>query len=95
MSLKTSYRARNAGSISINPSGSVRAQISLPGGKRLTKSFRTKREAEAWLREMGNQVTLGLDSFNHSTRVSEFIAAWLERKKLKVKPKTGKLLYLN
>lgn len=88
MSLKTSYRARNAGSISINPSGSVRAQISLPGGKRLTKSFRTKREAEAWLREMGNQVTLGLDSFNHSTRVSEFIAAWLERKKLKVKPKT-------
>jgi integrase len=85
---KTSYRARNSGSMSINPSGSVRAQISLPGSKRLTKSFRTKREAEAWLREMGNQVTLGLDAFNHSTRVSEFVVGWLERKKLKVKPKT-------
>jgi integrase len=88
MSRKKSYRPPQSGSISTNPSGSIRAQYSLPGGKRLTKSFRTKREAEAWLREIGNQVTLGMDSLNHSKLVSEFVSEWLVRKKLTVKPKT-------
>lgn len=88
MSRKKHNRAPNSGSISINPSGSVRAQFSLPGGKRLTKSFPTKREADAWLREMSSQVTLGLDSFNHNTLVSEFVEDWLKRKKTTVKPKT-------
>lgn len=85
---KQHNRAPNSGSLSKNPSGSVRAQITLPGGKRLTKSFSTKREADAWLREMRNQVDTGLTTTNHNTLLSEFIRDWLVRKKTQVRPKT-------
>jgi len=85
---KQHNRAPNSGSISINRSGSVRAQISLPGGKRFTKSFPTKREADAWLREMRNQVDSGLTTANHDIRLSDFIRDWLERKKSQLRPKT-------
>lgn len=85
---KKHNRAPNSGSISINPSGSVRAQFKLPGGKRLTKSFSTKRDADAWLREMRNQVDAGLTTTNHDTLLSDFIRDWLGRKKIQVRPKT-------
>ena len=85
---KKNNRAPNSGSISINPSGSVRAQISLPGGKRLTRSFSTKREADAWLRDMRNQVDAGLTAINRETLLSEFIGDWLKRKKSQIRPRT-------
>ncbi len=85
---KQHNRAPNSGSISINPSGSVRAQVSLPGGKRITKSFGTKREADTWLREMRNQVDTGLTSNNHDKLFAEFVTDWLARKKSKVRAKT-------
>jgi len=85
---KQHNRAPNSGSISINKSGSVRAQISLPGGKRVTKSFSTKRDADAWLREMRNQVDVGLTTANHDILFSDFIGDWLVRKKAQLRPKT-------
>jgi len=85
---KKNNRAPNSGSISINPSGSVRAQIQLPGGKRLTKSFSTKREADAWLREMRNQVDSGLTTANHNVLLTDFAKDWLSRKKSQFRPKT-------
>ena len=85
---KKHNRAPNSGSISINPSGSVRAQFKLPGGKRLTKSFSTKRDADAWLREMRNQVDAGLTTTNHNILLSDFIRDWLGRKKAQLRPKT-------
>ena len=78
---KKHNRAPNSDSISINPSGSVRAQFKLPGGKRLTKSFSTKHEADAWLRELRNEVDAGLTTTNHDTLLSEFVRDWLVRKK--------------
>lgn len=85
---KQHNRAPSSGSISINPSGSVRSQITLPGGKRLTKSFSTKRDADAWLREMRNQVDGGLTTANHDTVLADFIRDWLGRKKTQLRPKT-------
>jgi integrase len=85
---KKNNRAPNSGSISINPSGSVRAQILLPGGKRLTKSFPTKREADAWLREMRNQVDAGLTTANHNVLLADFAKDWLNRKRSQIRPKT-------
>jgi integrase len=85
---KQHNRAPNSGSISKNLSGSVRAQITLPGRKRLTKSFSTKREADAWLREMRNQVDAGLTTANHDTLLADFIRGWLGRKKAQLRPKT-------
>jgi integrase len=85
---KKHNRAPNSGSISINPSGSVRAQFKLPGGKRLTKSFSTKRDADTWLRELRNEVDAGLTTTNHDTLLSEFIRDWLVRKKTQLRPKT-------
>jgi integrase len=85
---KQHNRAPNSGSISINRSGSVRAQIILPGRKRLTKSFSTKREADAWLREMRNQIDSGLTTANHDILLSDFIRDWLGRKKAQLRTKT-------
>jgi hypothetical protein len=78
---KKHNRAPNSGAISINPSGSVRAQFQLPGGKRLTKSFSTKRDADAWLRELRNEVGAGLTTTTHDTLLSGFVRDWLVRKK--------------
>jgi integrase len=85
---KQHNRAPNSGSISINRSGSVRAQITLPGGKRVTKSFSTKREADTWLREMRSQIDVGLTTANHDILFSDFIRDWLVRKKAQLRPKT-------
>lgn len=85
---KKHNRAPNSGSISINPSGSVRAQFTLPGGKRLTKAFPTKREADTWLRELHDEVDAGLTSTNHDTLLSGFICDWLARKKTQLREKT-------
>ena len=92
MPRKKQHRPPNSGAISINPSGSVRAQLGLPGGKRPTKSFRTKHEADTWLREMSGQITLGLDSFNHNMLVSEFVDDWLQRRKPQWNQKRGKII---
>jgi len=81
-------RAPNSGSISINPSGSARAQLSLPGGGRRTKSFPTKREADAWLRQMRNEVDAGLTAYTFDITLADFIRDWWKRKKPRIAPKT-------
>ncbi len=85
---KKHNRAPKSGSMSINPSGSVRAQFVLSGGKRTTRSFATKREAEAWLREMSNQEEAGLTTENYDYRVADFVQDWLKRKKPQIRPST-------
>ena len=85
---KKHNRAPKSGSMSINPSGSVRAQFVLSGSKRTTRSFATKREAEAWLREMHNQEEAGLTADNYNYHVGDFVQDWLKRKKSQIRPST-------
>jgi hypothetical protein len=68
-----SHRAPGSGSISKNPSGTYRAQVTIPstvGGKphRETRSFDTKREAEEWMRQ--RLWSFGGKPQYHSRRVS-------------------------
>jgi integrase len=74
-------RGQGTGSISVNPSGTFRAQICLPGGDRTTKSFRTKRDAQHWLDEQFQAVQSGLTSDNRKITVREFAEHWLAAKK--------------
>lgn len=81
-------RAPNSGSISRNPSGSFRAQVSLPGGTRITRSFPTKKDADGWIREMRTQVDVGLAASNHKVTMQEYLEGWLERRERKLRPQT-------
>ncbi len=87
------HRAPGSGSVSRNPSGTYRAQITIPsktGNKahRETQSFKTKREAENWLRKSISDVDAGLSAENHNITVGEYLEDWLLKKKLEVRPGT-------
>jgi integrase len=69
-------RGHNEGSISQRSNGSWRGQVSLPGG-RMSKTFRTKREAQDWVREMLNQVDAGLSFQGANTPLGDFLQQWL------------------
>lgn len=95
---KQDYRSRGTGSISKNPSGTWKAQISLPaafkisGGKgklvRITKSFSTRREAETWLHKQRVLVDGGLTAENHNIKLEDYIPQWLNNKKPQLRPGT-------
>lgn len=90
---KRTNRAPSSGSVSHNPSGTWRAQVtlpSLPGAKpkRLTKSFRVRKDAEAWIRNQLNEVDAGLTSENHNINLEEYSARWLEMKRHRVRIRT-------
>lgn len=79
-------RGQGTCSISVNPSGTARAQICLPGGDRLTRSFYTKKEAQHWLDEQFQVVQSGLTSDNRKITVREFAEHWLGAKKTSLRP---------
>lgn len=87
------HRAPRSGSISTNPSGSIRAQVSLPsaiGGhaKRLTRSFRTKREAETWIRQMLNEIDSGINAESVEMRFEDFFLRFLSVKRMALTSRT-------
>jgi len=90
---KQKHRAPNSGSISQNPSGTQRAQFTIPsktGDKphRETRSFRTKREAENWLRDMNRDVDAGLYAENHNITLDNYCLEWLSTKRLQLRATT-------
>ena len=56
--------------------------------KKLTRSFRTKREAEAWRQEMALKRYRGLLPPPEAITVREWASRWLERKAREVRPRT-------
>jgi integrase len=93
MYVNKNHRAPGSGSISKNPSGTYRAQISVPstvGNKphRETRSFKTKREAEKWMRQSINEVDAGLSAENHKITLDEYHKKWLVVKQMKVRIRT-------
>ncbi len=88
-----SHRAPGSGSLSKNPSGTYRAQVTIPsttGGKphRETRSFGTKREAEEWMRQSRYEVDSGLSAENHNITLDEYHKKWLSIKQMKVRART-------
>ena len=69
-------RGNNEGSISRRPNGTWRGQVSL-GDRRLTKTFKTRRECQDWVRKTLNQIDQGLTFRGANTRLGAFLRKWL------------------
>jgi integrase len=87
------HRAPGSGSVSKNPSGTYRAQVTIPsttGNKphRETRSFITKREAEEWVRQNIYEVDYGLSAENHNITLDEYHKKWVSVKQMKVRVRT-------
>ncbi len=92
-SFTENHRAPGSGSVYQNPSGSFRAQVTIPsenGGKprRISNSFQTKRLAESWIREQIRGVETGLRAENMSITLDDVAQQCLTEKRLAVKPST-------
>lgn len=90
---RNQHRAPSSGSISKNPSGTYRAQLTIPsetGGKprRETRSFKTKREADEWLRRGVSEVNSGLTAENQKITIAEYCKRWLAAKSISVRSST-------
>lgn len=88
-----SHRAPGSGSVSKNPSGTYRAQITIPSeegnnARRITRSFNTKREAEEWIRSGIYEIGAGLSAENHNISLGKYQERWLSIKEIKVRPST-------
>lgn len=80
-------RGRNEGSI-WKERNRYRAAISM-NGRRLTRSFFTKSDCVAWLREMSTQVDYGLTYRNSKLTVSAYLQDWLSTHMVHLRLKTS------
>jgi integrase len=80
-------RGRNEGSI-WKERNRYRAAISM-NGRRLTRSFFTKSDCVAWLREMSTQVDCGLTYRNTRLTVGQYFEEWLSTHVLHLRQKTS------
>lgn len=92
-SFTENHRAPGSGSVYQNPSGSFRAQVTIPsenGGKprRISNSFQTKRLAESWIRDQIRSIESGLRAENMSITLDDVAQQCLTEKRLTVKPST-------
>ena len=80
-------RGRNEGSISQRPNGRWRGQIS-EKGKRISRDFKTKSEAQLWLRQMQGELEQGFDYQGSKISLKAYLKEWLETNQLALRPKT-------
>jgi integrase len=64
-----------------------RAAISLDG-HRITKTFNTKEDCRTWIREMRNQVDIGLTYDNSLITLSQYMGTWLPSHAVRLRPNT-------
>lgn len=69
-------RGHREGSYYQLPSGNWRAQVSLDG-KRLSKSFSTRQQAIAWIKEINTQIERGLSFEGSRVTLAEFVAYYM------------------
>lgn len=87
----TKKRGQRQGSISIRPNGKYMVQLpSNEMGRRPTKYFDTKTEANKWLNEQIYLANKGLINSNTNLSTSEFLELWLRFSKNRVNEKTLK-----
>ncbi|MDO9545979.1 MAG: site-specific integrase [Pelolinea sp.] len=83
-------RGNNEGTIYQLPSGSWRAQIYI-NGYRLGKTKKTKREAQAWLRQTLEKTVQGYTGHGSNVLYKDFLRGWLSTKSSAVKKSTWRL----
>ena len=78
---------QNQGSITKRKNGTYMVQITVDG-KRITKYFKTKKEANKWRIERLNKIQNGLFYSGPKLTLEEFFEEWLIARKDSIKPKT-------
>jgi len=87
MTRKLGKRGQNEGSITERPDGSQMAQFTIDR-KRVTKYFKTKRDAKNWLNEMQNKVKTGYSLSSTKISLREYLVEYLISIQTSVRPKT-------
>lgn len=72
----TKHRGRNEGSIS-ERNGKYRAQVTLGNGERVSKTFKTKKEASAWILEQKNTAQAGIIIRQDVKTLADYAKIWL------------------
>jgi integrase len=80
-------RSHGEGSLSHRSNGTWLAQVSVDG-KRVSHTFRIRKEAQEWLNNTTRQVRQGLTFSSAHTTIDELLTTWLAIKKTKSRPAT-------
>jgi integrase len=82
-------RGNKEGSLSKRRNGHYRAQV-YQNGHRISRDFPSKSDAQAWLRQMQNELDHGFDYIGSKTILGEYLDTWLQACRLSLRPKTVK-----
>ncbi len=82
-----SKRSHGEGSLCHRSNGTWLAQVSIEG-KRVSKTFKLRKEAQEWLTNTTGQVRQGLTYSSSKTSVNELLIIWLAAKKTNSRPAT-------
>jgi integrase len=83
-----SKRSHGEGSLCHRSNGTWLAQVSIEG-KRVSKTFRLRKDAQEWLTNTTGQVRQGLTYSSTKTTVDELLTEWLSIKKTNSRPATS------
>lgn len=81
-------RGRNEGSISQRENGTWRGQA-YQSGKRISRTFQTKSEAQTWLRGVLSSIDHGFNIQGSSITLDEYLPQWLEKRRPGLRAKTA------
>jgi integrase len=80
-------RSHGEGSLNKRANGTYLAQVSIEG-KRVSKTFKVRKDAQEWITTLTGQVRQGLTYSSAKTTVDELLVEWLNIKKTKSRPAT-------
>src|SRR4030042_5184656 len=78
-------RGNNEGCIYRRSSGRWRAQVTVDG-RRLSKTFNTRGEAQQWIRQILDQIDGGLTYISTKRTLAEHLDTWMEYEKPVLRP---------
>jgi len=82
-------RGNGEGSISHRSNGRWRAQVYQDTGRRISRDFKTKPEAQSWLRQMQGELEQGFDYQGSKTLLKDYLHDWLDTARIALRPKTA------
>lgn len=80
-------RGNGEGTLCRRSNGTYLAQVTIEG-RRVSKTFKVRKDAQEWLNTTNGQVRQGLTYSSAKTTVNELLISWLELKKGKSRPAT-------
>ena len=80
-------RSHGEGSLTRRKNGTFLAQVSIEG-RRVSKTFKLRKEAQEWITTINGQVRQGLTFESTRTTVDELMEGWLNNKRAKLRPAT-------